>query len=131
MPRLQTSFLLDVDGTLVDSVYHQVLAWHEAFQEEGIELAVWRIHRRIGMSGGLFANMFLRETGLALDPDRLERLRRLHTEAYNRLRPGPPATGVKGAPGLSERGVDPLGGRHQRPDRDGGAGPRHSRRRPW
>jgi HAD superfamily hydrolase (TIGR01509 family) len=84
MARLQTSFLLDLDGTLVDSVYHHVLAWHEAFQEEGIELAVWRIHRRIGMSGGLFANMFLRETGLALDPDRLERLRRLHTDAYNR-----------------------------------------------
>ncbi len=47
--------LFDLDGTLLDSVYQHVLAWHEALQEEGIELSVWRIHRRVGMSGGLFA----------------------------------------------------------------------------
>jgi HAD superfamily hydrolase (TIGR01509 family) len=95
MTSQQTSFLFDLDGTLVDSVYHHVLAWHEAFQEEGIELAVWRIHRRIGMSGGLFTNMFLRETGLSMEASRLERLRRLHADAYNRrsdkIRPLPGA----------------------------------------
>ncbi len=53
MPRLQTSFLFDLDGTLVDSVYQHVLAWRDALDEEGIELSVWRIHRKIGMSGGL------------------------------------------------------------------------------
>ena len=58
------SFLFDLDGTLVDSVYEHVLAWHDALSQEGIELSVWRIHRRIGMSGGLFTNMLLRETGL-------------------------------------------------------------------
>jgi HAD superfamily hydrolase (TIGR01509 family) len=84
MPARQTSFLFDLDGTLVDSVYQHVLAWHEALEEEGIELSVWRIHRRIGMSGGLFAEMLFRETGLAIDPGRIERLRRLHAEAYNR-----------------------------------------------
>ena len=78
------AFLFDLDGTLVDSVYHHVLAWHEALQQEGIELSVWRIHRKIGMSGGLFTNMLLRETGLAIDPTRIERLRRLHAAAYNR-----------------------------------------------
>jgi HAD superfamily hydrolase (TIGR01509 family) len=95
MPARQTSFLFDLDGTLVDSVYQHVLAWHEALEEEGIELSVWRIHRRIGMSGGLFTEMLFRETGLAIDPRRIERLRRLHADAYNRrsarIRPLPGA----------------------------------------
>ena len=95
MPARQTSFLFDLDGTLVDSVYQHVLAWHEALEAEGIELSVWRIHRRIGMSGGLFANMLFREIGLAIEPRRIERLRELHAEAYNRrsgaIRPLPGA----------------------------------------
>jgi len=77
------SFLFDLDGTLVDSVYQHVLAWHEALQEEGIELSIWRIHRKIGMSGGLFTNMLFRETGLEIEPSRIERLRRRHATAYN------------------------------------------------
>jgi HAD superfamily hydrolase (TIGR01509 family) len=84
MARQQTSFLFDLDGTLVDSVYQHVLAWREALDEEGIELSVWRIHRKIGMSGGLFTNMLLRETGLEIEEVRIERLRRLHAEAYKR-----------------------------------------------
>jgi beta-phosphoglucomutase-like phosphatase (HAD superfamily) len=64
MQSQQTAFLFDLDGTLVDSVYQHVLAWREALEAEGIELSVWRIHRKIGMSGGLLTNMLLRETGL-------------------------------------------------------------------
>ena len=79
-----TAFLFDLDGTLVDSVYQHVLAWRDALEAEGITLSIWRIHRKIGMSGGLFTNMHLRETGLELDPDRIERLRRLHATAYAR-----------------------------------------------
>src|SRR5260221_6507661 len=56
------ALLFDLDGTLVDSVYQHVLAWREALEKAGIELSVWRIHRRIGMSGGLFINALLRET---------------------------------------------------------------------
>lgn len=78
----KAAFLFDLDGTLVDSVYQHVLSWHEALEHEGIRLSVWRIHRRIGMSGGLFTNMLLRETGMDLDPDRIERLRKLHAERY-------------------------------------------------
>src|SRR5690242_11624991 len=84
MPRSDTAFLFDLDGTLVDSVYQHVLAWEEALDGEGGELSVWRIHRKIGMSGGLFANMLLRETALDITEDRLERLRRRHAEAVNR-----------------------------------------------
>ncbi|QZO02580.1 hypothetical protein [Chenggangzhangella methanolivorans] len=46
-----SAFLFDLDGTLVDSVYQHVLAWKDALDAEGIELSVWRIHRKIGMSG--------------------------------------------------------------------------------
>jgi HAD superfamily hydrolase (TIGR01549 family) len=81
----QTAFLFDLDGTLVDSVYQHVLAWQEALQIEGVALSVWRIHRKIGMSGGLFTNMLLRETGGNIDPARIERLRQLHAAAYNRV----------------------------------------------
>ena len=82
--RLQTSFLFDLDGTLVDNVYQHVLAWHEALCEEGLALSVWRIHRKIGMSGGLFTNMLLRETGLEIDSEQIERVRRRHADAYTR-----------------------------------------------
>jgi HAD superfamily hydrolase (TIGR01549 family) len=81
---LSPAFLFDLDGTLVDSVYQHVLAWREALEQVGIELSVWRIHRRIGMSGGLFVNALLRETGRVIKSSEAEQLRRLHAEAYNR-----------------------------------------------
>ncbi len=84
MSRSQTAFLFDLDGTLVDSVYQHVLAWKESLDSEGVNLSVWRIHRRIGMSGGLFTHMLLRETGMEITEDRLERLRIGHAAAYAR-----------------------------------------------
>ena len=99
MPRPPTAFLFDLDGTLVDSVYQHVLAWKEALDREGVDLSVWRIHRKIGMSGGLFANMLLRETGLDITEERLDRLRRWHAEAYNRQAA---AGAIKPLPGARE-----------------------------
>jgi HAD superfamily hydrolase (TIGR01509 family) len=78
------AFLFDLDGTLVDSVYQHVLAWREALEEAGIELAVWRIHRQIGMSGGLFVNALLRETDRRLTPEEVGRVQRLHADAFKR-----------------------------------------------
>jgi HAD superfamily hydrolase (TIGR01509 family) len=90
------AFIFDLDGTLVDSVYQHVLAWQEALEQCGIELSVWRIHRRIGMSGGLFANALLRETGNPVTKDQAEQLQRAHSHAYmrqvSRVRPLPGAT---------------------------------------
>ncbi len=83
--RIEPAFLFDLDGTLVDSVYQHVLAWKEALDAEGIDLAVWRIHRKIGMSGGLFTNQLVRETGVAIDEARSERLRQAHAAAYRRM----------------------------------------------
>jgi HAD superfamily hydrolase (TIGR01509 family) len=97
MPRSETAFLFDLDGTLVDSVYQHVLAWKEALDSEGIPLSVWRIHRKIGMSGGLFTNILLRETGLDITPERIDRLRRASAAAYLRR-----ADSVRPLPGSVE-----------------------------
>jgi HAD superfamily hydrolase (TIGR01509 family) len=93
----KTSFLFDLDGTLVDSVYQHVLAWREALVAEGIDLSVWRIHRKIGMSGGLFNRVLLRETGYHIDAERLDRLRKLHAAAFNRV-----ADDIRPLPGACE-----------------------------
>src|SRR5919106_1089034 len=80
----QQAFVFDLDGTLVDSVYQHVLAWQEALDRAGVEVSVWRIHRKIGMSGGLFAHALLRETGRPVSSADASHLRRLHADAYAR-----------------------------------------------
>src|SRR5919107_6225097 len=80
------ALLFDLDGTLIDSVYQHVLAWQEALTGVGIELSVWRLHRRIGMSGGLFVTALLRETGGTLTPDEIAEVSLAHAEAYARRR---------------------------------------------
>ncbi|HXA28808.1 MAG TPA: HAD family hydrolase [Candidatus Angelobacter sp.] len=91
------ALLFDLDGTLVDSVYQHVLAWHEAMREEGIELSVWRIHRRIGMSGGLFLDALARELGAEITAERALRLRTRHAEGFLRR-----ADEVQALPGARE-----------------------------
>src|ERR1700679_2240093 len=76
------SFLFDLDGTLIDSVYQHVIAWRAALADLGIDLSVWRIHRRIGMSGGLFVSALLRETGLSLSQADIDQLQQAHAEQY-------------------------------------------------
>ena len=76
------AFLFDLDGTLIDSVYQHVLAWRAATQAAGIELPVWRIHRQIGMSGGLMLNALARETGRPVSQKDAERIQLVHAEAF-------------------------------------------------
>jgi HAD superfamily hydrolase (TIGR01549 family) len=95
--RIETVFLFDLDGTLVDSVYQHVLSWDVALRGEGIDLSIWRIHRRIGMSGGLFMNQLRREIGADLDEVRIERLRQAHAEAYRGF-----AADIRPLPGARE-----------------------------
>jgi HAD superfamily hydrolase (TIGR01509 family) len=80
------ALLFDLDGTLIDSVYQHVLAWQEALAAFGIELSVWKIHRRIGMSGGLFVTALLRETGGLLSTGQIRELNLAHAEAYGHRR---------------------------------------------
>jgi HAD superfamily hydrolase (TIGR01549 family) len=82
--RSHPSFLFDLDGTLLDSVYQHVVAWREALAAVGINLSVWKIHRRIGMSGGLFVTALARELETNLDADVLRELPRLHEDAFIR-----------------------------------------------
>jgi HAD superfamily hydrolase (TIGR01509 family) len=89
------ALLFDLDGTLVDSVYQNVLAWRQALEVEGIALSVWRIHRRIGMSGGLFLRALDRELGRSLSHEEADRLRENHAKYYlplwDQIRPLPGA----------------------------------------
>ena len=87
MPYIDTAFIFDLDGAHVDSVYQHVLAWQEALDQSGIELSVWRIHRRVGMSGGLFTNMLAREIGWALTSEQMKQLRDLHAGRAPRASP--------------------------------------------
>ena len=102
------AFLFDLDGTLVDSVYQHVLAWREATQAAGIELPVWRIHRQIGMSGGLMLSALLRETGRPVSKQAAERIQRVHSEVYAKQ-----AASLRVLPGAQEL-LDMLG-RHRVP----------------
>jgi HAD superfamily hydrolase (TIGR01509 family) len=95
--RTRPAFLFDLDGTLIDSVYQHVIAWREALEQVGASLAVWKIHRRIGMSGGLFVTALLRELGTTLDEETLGRLPDLHAQAYARHFPS-----VRPLPGAPE-----------------------------
>ncbi len=97
MSRPPTAFLFDLDGTLVDSVYQHVLAWKSALDSEGIELSVWRIHRRIGMSGGLFTDILLRETDQQISKEQVGRLRDAHASAFKAS-----ATSIRPLPGARE-----------------------------
>ncbi len=42
------ALVLDVDGTLLDTVYLHVLAWWEAFEEQGHQVSCFDIHRAVG-----------------------------------------------------------------------------------
>ncbi len=66
-------------------MYQHALAWRLALEQAGVELAVWRVHRRIGMSGGLLVNALLRETGNTVTVEQIERMKRGHAEAYASL----------------------------------------------
>jgi HAD superfamily hydrolase (TIGR01509 family) len=97
----RNGMLFDLDGTLIDSVYQHVLAWREALEAEGIDIPVWTIHRRVGMSGGLFARALLREVGAPISPQVAERLQVRHHDAFERYRGG--VRPLPGAVDLLER----------------------------
>jgi HAD superfamily hydrolase (TIGR01509 family) len=84
---MSAALIFDLDGTLVDTVYAHVFAWQRAFAEANVPIDGWRIHRRVGMSGGLFARAAAREAGREFSPDEVEALQRRHGELYRELLP--------------------------------------------
>jgi HAD superfamily hydrolase (TIGR01509 family) len=83
MPAL----IFDLDGTLVDTVYGHVFAWQRALAESGMPIDGWRIHRRVGMSGGLFTRAVARELGRDLTDEEAEELQHRHGELFRELLP--------------------------------------------
>ena len=83
MPAL----IFDLDGTLVDTVYAHVFAWQRALDEAGMPIAGWRIHRRIGMSGGLFTRAVARELGRPLSPEEAEMIQARHGVLFRQTLP--------------------------------------------
>lgn len=103
MPAL----IFDLDGTLIDTVYAHVFAWQRALAERDMPIDGWKIHRRIGMSGGLFTRAVARELGRDLSAEETQAVQRRHGELFRELlperRPLPGATELLAE--LRERGV--------------------------
>src|SRR5215831_15423156 len=81
------ALIFDLDGTLIDTVYAHVFAWQRALAEAGLPIDGWRIHRRIGMSGGLFARAVARELGRPLTAEEVEAIQTRHGELFRELLP--------------------------------------------
>jgi HAD superfamily hydrolase (TIGR01509 family) len=91
------AMLFDLDGTLVDSAYQHVLAWHETFRDFRMDIPNWKIHRRIGMSGSFFLPVLLREIDHSTDPAVIKRLEKRHLKYFLRR-----ATTIRILPGAQE-----------------------------
>jgi HAD superfamily hydrolase (TIGR01509 family) len=83
MPAL----IFDLDGTLVDTVYAHVFAWQRALGQLDMAIDGWRIHRRIGMSGGLFTRAVARELGREMTDEEAEGVQTLHGQVFRELLP--------------------------------------------
>jgi HAD superfamily hydrolase (TIGR01509 family) len=83
MPAL----IFDLDGTLVDTVYAHVFAWQRALAERDMSIDGWRIHRRIGMSGGLFSRALGRELGRELSDEETRAIQEHHGRVFRELLP--------------------------------------------
>jgi HAD superfamily hydrolase (TIGR01509 family) len=74
--------ILDIDGTLVDTNYQHALAWYRAFRRHDVVLAVWRIHRHIGMGGDQLVAALTDE---AFDDEHGDAVRAAETELYMQM----------------------------------------------
>ena len=100
--RVRPAALFDIDGTLVDSNYLHVHAWYRAFQQVGLGVEAWRIHRSIGMDGTTLLSTLAGDT----NDDTRSRAKDLHTQYYKQT-----ASLLKCLPGAQEllQRVDKLG----------------------
>ena len=81
------ALIFDLDGTLIDTVYAHVFAWQRALDEIGMAIDGWRIHRRIGMSGGLFTRAVAREIGRELSDEEAKKAQQRHGELFRQFLP--------------------------------------------
>jgi HAD superfamily hydrolase (TIGR01549 family) len=81
------AFIFDLDGTLIDTVYAHIFAWQKALEEAGMPLEGWRIHRKIGMSGGLLTRVVAREVGREISSEEEQALQHRHGKIFAELLP--------------------------------------------
>jgi HAD superfamily hydrolase (TIGR01509 family) len=87
-----SAVLFDVDGTLVDTNYLNVVAWWEAFAEAGHDVQMAKIHRAIGMgSDQLLGELLPADRDQAADDDIAAAHAALYSVYWSRLRPLPGA----------------------------------------
>jgi HAD superfamily hydrolase (TIGR01509 family) len=79
MTKPVTGVLLDVDGTLVDTVYLHAVAWWQALRQYGHDVPMHRIHRAIGMGSDKILDHLL---GDGHDPADDDALRDAHAALY-------------------------------------------------
>ena len=75
--------LFDIDGTLVDSNYLHVDAWHRAFQTLHTDVEAWRIHASIGQDAGQLLTSLVGEK----PADWIDEAKSLHARHYRELAP--------------------------------------------
>lgn len=89
------AFVFDLDGTLVDSVYEHVSAWNVAFKRLAFDVPLYRLHRKIGLSGGVMIKAVMRELQQSISPEQSAELEAIHASEYkakfDMLRPTPGA----------------------------------------
>ena len=81
------ALIFDLDGTLVDTVYAHTLAWWRVLRDANLPVDGWKVHRLIGMSGGLITKAAAHEVGRDLADEEVERLQKRHGEIYKTLLP--------------------------------------------
>ena len=72
-------------------MYAHVFSWQRALAEAGMAIDGWKIHRRIGMSGGLFTRAVARELGRDLSRADADALQKRHGELFQEILPEPRA----------------------------------------
>ena len=78
MANNRAGVVFDIDGTLLDTNYLHVLAWWQAFRDTGHQIAMWRLHRSIGIASEELVKRLLG----AADDDVVQ----AHSERYAALR---------------------------------------------
>ena len=81
------AIIFDLDGTLVDTVYAHSFAWWQVLKEAGLPVPGWKVHRLIGMSGGLITKAASHEVGRDLSDEEVQGLQDRHGELYKKLLP--------------------------------------------
>ncbi|HEV7179988.1 MAG TPA: HAD family hydrolase [Candidatus Baltobacteraceae bacterium] len=80
-----SALIFDLDGTLVDSVFEHVTAWHLAFLNAGIDVPAFELHKRIGMTGELLIDAIAEAHGIAISPTSREAISAAHAERYRKV----------------------------------------------